>query len=604
MKDLVRYGSVGLLMVIALAALFLVAPFPVAYAPENITYPRTNHVNNEVLRERALSSEATLYPVMQDLLDYSGPVMISIRSDNFEEARQDILEYIRRQGDLRHLIVNLDMNGTEVRDFLESQERQAEILGDLVNTTSAFEELTTLEVKYREEGDEGALVSISYQGQSLKERVHALQERYREESLTVTPLALRHGLENASYDESLDELTALVGKVDRAQGDRDRRIGASVSPAGEASLSLLVQPETGRYLDEVRVFGSRSGEARSGRPVTVTLDGSPVASLETDGRGAFSTPYIIERVPSGNHSLGAESAGIMAGSRTLSVDPVDSRLNLTVLSVKNSSRVTCSGYLVANRPVRHAPVEILWEGHDTVTAVTDSSGFFRAVLVLPAGTHRIRAWFENGSYPVSPSMSETYEITSTGAGIPAVRKEEPARWANGTFVGESPAGFNGADMVARVLPIVFIGLMAAVAALGYLRRGERRGMPGATPPSRPGAAPAPSLDLFREVPTPEEPLGSLYRRGLGDLGLSGAAHLVYSRFAAIVGGHEGIGEPSLFTAREIARACTGRPYGRVFLGFVRCYERVRYAGEKGEKTRRRFEDSMERTRAALEGERR
>jgi hypothetical protein len=52
----------------------------------------------------------------------------------------------------------------------------------------------------------------------------------------------------------------------------------------------------------------------------------------------------------------------------------------------------------------------------------------------------------------------------------------------------------------------------------------------------------------------------------------------------------------------MAGACTRRPYGKVFGAFVRCYEGIRYAGQRGEGTRRNFEDSMERTRTAVEGE--
>jgi len=174
MKALVRYGSVGVLILVAFIAIARIAPLPVVFTPENVTYPREGQLNIEFMKEKVLSSDATLYPVMQDLLDYTGPIMVSIRSDNFDEARQDIMDYVRRQGDLQHLIINLDMNETEIRDFLDSQERQAVILRELANTTSYFNDLSSLEVRYREENQSGALVSISYQGESLRERIHTL----------------------------------------------------------------------------------------------------------------------------------------------------------------------------------------------------------------------------------------------------------------------------------------------------------------------------------------------------------------------------------------------------------------------------------------------
>lgn len=613
MKAMVRYGSVGVLILVAFIAIARIASLPVIYTPENVTFPREGHVNIEVMKEKALSSESTIYPVMQDLLDYTGPIMVSIRSDNFDEARQDIMDYVRRQGDLRHLIINLDMNETEIRDFLESQERQAVILRELANTTSYFNDLSSLEVRYREGNQQGALVSISYQGESLRERIHTLQERYLNESRAVTSMSARHGLENSTYDESIAELAGIVEDIDRTQGMRVQEMASSYPPSDQPALTLILDPDSGRYLDEIRIFGSLSGEEG---PVTLTLDNRSIAELATDGRGAFSILFTVELVPAGNHSMGAESPGIMAEPRILMVEPVDSTINLTVEAVKNTSDVICRGYLIANRPVRHAPADILWEGHDSIATATDASGFFRTVLRLPAGTHRLAAQFANATYPIGPSMSATYEVTSTGAGIPSVREAAGARYTNGTPINSGTPQGSLADLVVgaivRILPIAFVLLMAAVAALGYLRKGVRGGSvpisrpsPSSHPGEAPGGSPVLPMDLFLEVPLPlpmDEPLRALYLRTLREFGLSGAAHRVYRRFAGIIGMHTGIGNPSLLTPREMARACTDRPYGKIFDRFVRCYERIRYAGLKNERARGGFEVSMEKTREALEGD--
>jgi hypothetical protein len=215
----------------------------------------------------------------------------------------------------------------------------------------------------------------------------------------------------------------------------------------------------------------------------------------------------------------------------------------------------------------------------------------------------------NASYPIGESVSATYEVTSTGEGIPSVQKTGEAR-PNGTAPTPEEAQGGLAEIMAgaaiRILPIAFVVLMAAVAALGYLKRGVRQGGTPQAPPRPPaGRARAPPLDLFRDVPSPipqEESVAALYFRNLREAGLSGAAHLVYRRFAAVIGLHMGIANPSLLTARELARTCTRQPYGGVFDAFVRCYERIRYAGQKGERATRGFQDSMEKTRAALEGD--
>ena len=178
-----------------------------------------------------------------------------------------------------------------------------------------------------------------------------------------------------------------------------------------AQLSFLSYPGTGVYGDTVAssgyfftMFGYLS-HGTPGEQVTVYLDNTPVSSVTTDAIGSFDLQVPIDRIPAGTHSLHAESGLTRSDSRSLIVVPVDSVTNLTVSNATYGGDVSCTGSVMANIPVRFAPVELIWDGSHMTNTTTDANGGFNTTLRLPDGPHTVVARFTGEGYPIHPSES-------------------------------------------------------------------------------------------------------------------------------------------------------------------------------------------------------
>jgi hypothetical protein len=369
-------------------------------------------------------------------------------------------------------------------------------------------------------------------------------------------------------------------------------------------VTFLMHPETGTYGDSVECFGyyfSLYGyRVRSvpAMPVTVMFDGDPFASVTTDDTGSYAAILPIGRIPAGTHSLYAKSGTTLSDVRTLTVTPVDSTTMLAVSPPDNRGAVTCTGSVVANRPVTEAPVELVWDNTHVQQAMTNASGEFAATLRLPAGKHTIVARFSGSGYPVNPSESGPQVVEISAIQIIT----EDYQW------------------VVAVLVIAGILLLFVAGAYYYLRR-----MPGRSPfdlllkkvrlPGSAGAGgdvmaqepaakePAPYPVAEGSLPAEPESLFARYLRLLKGEGLSAAARLVYQQFAGLVARDLQLKRHETLTPREVSSACTKKPYCSAFSAFVSLYERIRYGGQRSPDARAAFEAVMHSTDRTLEGER-
>ncbi|MDO9035560.1 MAG: hypothetical protein Q7U51_10190, partial [Methanoregula sp.] len=81
-----------------------------------------------------------------------------------------------------------------------------------------------------------------------------------------------------------------------------------------------------------------------------------------------------------------------------------------------------------------------------------------------------------------------------------------------------------------------------------------------------------------------------------------AAYRVYQEFSQRVALDLHLKRHRTLTPREIARACTLKPYCGVFLTFVRVYEKIRYGGDVSPAIKDEFETNVQITANSLAGE--
>jgi hypothetical protein len=64
---------------IAFAGIAGFAAAPLLYSAETARYPSGFHANPEVLKRLSLNGTTDVLPLMQDVLDYTGPVVLNVR---------------------------------------------------------------------------------------------------------------------------------------------------------------------------------------------------------------------------------------------------------------------------------------------------------------------------------------------------------------------------------------------------------------------------------------------------------------------------------------------------------------------------------------------
>ena len=604
MRSDAKYALIAALALGVLLALGLFLSSPLLYTLEKDTFPSRFHDNTNVLKMQSLNSTTDVLPLMQDLLDSTGPVVLSIRINDIEQARRDLELFAKSRGSLNNLIVKLDMSASEMEEFSKSKALQQQLLTELLNSSVSLDSLENLEIRYRDQNNPDMLMSVQYEGDALRKKVQELYNQYQVETGKVTAISTKFGLDVTEEEKGLLEFGSYVQEIDRNRNQQDALNRAIDFPIRRSSqLSLLLNPESGVYGDRIECFGyyfSLYGyriEGVPGKEVTVFLDNAPVSSTVTDELGSYRVTIPIERIPAGPHSLYAQSGTTLSDIQTLKIQPVGSATTLVVTRPNSNGDVTCTGSVTANRPVRLAPVQLVRDTTHITEVSTDARGQFKTTLRLPEGRHTIVARFSGEGFPITASESTPQVVdVSIRQMIPSVISPD-TKW-------EIP-------MVIAGTLLLFIGI-----AWYYIRREPGRGTfdlltrAEPTPPGTPATdlsasyvepgADEPRAPSAGTPPPPDESLLARYARILKAEGLSAAAWVVYRQFAGRVANEMFIPKHTALTPRELSRSCIERPFCRAFSSFVSTYERVRYGGQRSVAMQEEFESRIHSTQSELE----
>jgi len=604
MRSDAKYALIAALSLGVLLALGLFLSSPLLYTLEKDTFPSRFHDNTNVLKMQSLNSTTDVLPLMQDLLDSTGPVVLSIRINDIEQARRDLELFAKSRGSLNNLIVKLDMSASEMEEFSKSKALQQQLLTELLNSSVSLDSLENLEIRYRDQNNPDMLMSVQYEGDALRKKVQELYNQYQVETGKVTAISTKFGLDVTEEEKGLLEFGSYVQEIDRNRNQQDALNRAIDFPIRRSSqLSLLLNPESGVYGDRIECFGyyfSLYGyriEGVPGKEVTVFLDNAPVSSTVTDELGSYRVTIPIERIPAGPHSLYAQSGTTLSDIQTLKIQPVGSATTLVVTRPNSNGDVTCTGSVTANRPVRLAPVQLVRDTTHITEVSTDARGQFKTTLRLPEGRHTIVARFSGEGFPITASESTPQVVdVSIRQMIPSVISPD-TKW-------EIP-------MVIAGTLLLFIGI-----AWYYIRREPGRGTfdlltrAEPTPPGTPATdlsasyvepgADEPRAPSAGTPPPPDESLLARYARILKAEGLSAAAWVVYRQFAGRVANEMFIPKHTALTPRELSRSCIERPFCRAFSSFVSTYERVRYGGQRSVAMQEEFESRIHSTQSELE----
>jgi hypothetical protein len=575
MKASARYGLLLLLVLAVILTLFLSITTPLIYSLEKDSFPSPFHNNTDALKRQSLNSSEDILPLMQELSDYAGPVIISVRLNDPEQAKRDLELFARKQIAFSNLIVKLDMTDSEMQEYSKNRALQNQLLSELVNSSVALDELKKLEVQYRDADNPAMLMSVQLEGDALQNRIQALSTRYDNATASITVTGKTLGIDTSQDEKSVSSLRQFVGETASVKGPP-----VQVPLRTTNLLTFLLIPEQVSYGDTLGCSGyllSPRGLRYAGIPdrnVSVFIDNEPVSVTGTESDGAYSIRLPVERIAAGTHSVSAASGTTLSETRMLTVEWVNSVTTLSTGPPTRNGTIPVSGSVSAGVPVRNGPVEILSDGTVVLVTETDTKGQFHNMANLSPGRHVLVARFTGSGLPIRPSKSDPLEVE-----VPLIRNILTADFS---LVILAAGG--------AITLIIF-----ATGAFLYLRRmrGGRAGdllFAKFSEVFRPGAsgeesarAPAPGEPPSGEVSghaaaAEPEPLFSRYTRDLKEHGISEAAFGVYRNFSRRIADDLQIPGYTRLTPGELSRSCRDRPYCRAFSRFVSVYETVRYGG--------------------------
>jgi hypothetical protein len=495
-------------------------------------------------------------PVMQELLDLSGTIAVTIRKKDLDTAGKDLARYQARYQDLNNLILKLDMNESEIADFSRNAKQQNEILHQFVNTSESIQSLKKLEIQYRRDEDPDSLTTVHLQGKVLEQKIRSLRDEYGIVSENLADQAESKGLYSQEVRKGRNEIDTYTREVlsDQDAWERQNLVSEDISPA----VSLLVQPAQARYRDYLDIFGFISGSKTAGEPVWILINEEPVLLAITDDAGEFKIPYEVGMIRAGNHSLVAFWKNIRSEEQMVTIFPDDTTLSLGIRAVKDRSAINLSGILSARQPVQLAPIIVLVNNETWNTTLTDDSGRYLTALTLPEGTYSVCTMFDNASFPLNSSVSQPFIVTSSGSSILSVEKSHlntpDYRW------------------ISLFLLPCFFGI-----AWWYIRRSRRiRVIPYNGSPADIDGTLVPGTETMEDSPVVhhagEEPVLRY------PLTISDTAYLMYIRLISrLTGDHSSSGIRSL-TPREIAEILPDHQGEEGIRIFIRFYELIRYGG--------------------------
>ncbi|MDO9034601.1 MAG: hypothetical protein Q7U51_05290 [Methanoregula sp.] len=409
MKAIFRNTIIIILALIVIITVVFFFKGPVLYSLKMDQFSSKFHNNVDVLKIQSINSTTDVLPMMQELMDYSGPIVVNINLKDTEQARHDLEIFSRSQVKLNNLIVNLNMAESEINEFSRSKARQKELLSTLLNSSISLDELESLEIQNREKDNPDIITSVKIQKDVIRKKIRDLYEQYEKDTEKSKTLSQKYNLDTMSLEESRREFKKIVESNEQTAPIIDN------PRTGISTLSLLVKPDAGQYMEVIDISAFYwSGEIqKQSQPITFFIDDNPIHQASTDTEGVYHLKYVIEKTIAGTHRLNATIGNTASEPRSLNITAIPSKTSIILKPVSNKPEIQISGTVIANKPVRFATVNLVGDSRTSIPLTTDKNGLYKTQMKFSPGTHWIDARFDNTSYPIFSSISSAYEIVAS-----------------------------------------------------------------------------------------------------------------------------------------------------------------------------------------------
>lgn len=493
-------------------------------------------------------------PAMADLMDQTGTIAVHVGEKDFEKAEEDLAHYMEASHSFNNLVVSLDMTESDIKAFAEGNMENMDALATLIEKSRQMDELSRLEVIYKDEKNSETFYSISYEGEALQMKMEEALQHYRGQEATMAEFGTKYDLPVASYTRSLSAFAGVVNETDRTR--QAWRVGRDDN---RPAPGLSITPRTVSYGDAVLVSGTVSGT--SAGPLSLFLDGREWTTATPDQAGRYAATVPASSLSAGRHLIYAVHDGAYSDVAEFEVlaAPVDLTLEAGPLLSWGGENVVCRGTLFCEGdPVEGAMITVTSDDGTTLKAETDGAGVYSCTGRLDPGLRELRALVSHDRLPIQSTVSETVEVEAP----------EPSAWVTAP--------------VMKTAAILLLGIGGTLAVRRRQARHHSRG-PLAVPRCKDtlsrGVWPGTAQDA---VVPPGEWTSSQVEERYADLVSGGrygdAIRLLYLTLAARIGKNLQIRNYTALTPREVLGIATASAPARSdgLPGFIRAYEKVRY----------------------------
>jgi hypothetical protein len=420
MKRIYSLSAVVFLSIIVLSLIAFHAGTPLLYSLKSDAVT-PSHTNPAALEKITGDRSERLLPIMSDLLSTPGSLVLNLKYNDLDLASRDLAEYRELTRSIDNIVINLDMSGSEVEEFRQMNQKNLQILSELFNETSRFEDLRKLEIRYTDEKDPAILTSITYEGQSLRNRVRQLYNEYQSQKEPMVEVSTNFELNTTRYEESHTDFGDIVRNIEQEQ--TRRTVDLQTLPGTDldsGTLGITVSPSQGVYNTVITISGLYSDEEAVRIPVEIFIDSGKVAEFDTDINGFYYYSYLIRNIPEGLHTVFAVAqSSIYSDISGFSVEPLDTILTL-LPPERSGGRYICRGTFsgISGEPLPNAAVQIVTDEITRYTTVTDDKGNYTTSVALTPGTHTVQAVFQDRLLPLLPAESEVYTINVPEGTLP------------------------------------------------------------------------------------------------------------------------------------------------------------------------------------------
>lgn len=405
---------------IGLAVLVAVLLMPYTAEPEIYAISNIEEAgvfkNPIALKQISQEKTADLQPLMQDFFDTSGTIVLNVRLKNFEDAEEDLEEYRRAAKQFDHMVINLDMSESEIGEFRKNNADNLRNLEELLNDSLAFDELSQLEIQYRDADDPAKMYAIAYEGEALREKISQEFAQYTNhttamaktgKNLETDPEPMESSV--AVFEEYISEITGV--QEERVEQTTEKREKTEII---QEDLTLTIDPSSGTYGDVLNTTGifSRTGDIPKGEPVTLYIDSREYAATSCTSTGEYTIPISIRKMYAGIHLAYTRAGDVFSPLVPFTVSATEGVLTLNV-SVQGDIAFASGTLHTEGRVVPDAPVIVSFVSADTqnmTTVYTDDTGAYSCATKLTPGEYTVQSVFSDTAYPVSECRSEEHVI--------------------------------------------------------------------------------------------------------------------------------------------------------------------------------------------------